>query len=160
MVAARRARRGASSPAWRAQFAFVAVDRLCSARDTDAEGAQIVLLAAADPAQRTERRCQAPTPMRSASPARCPAPVVLLGGEAALYVERGGRGLVTLPAMADPEVASLAVAALTRLIGPAGPMREVRLERVDRVPPAESLLAEALRGIGFRPSYRAWLLRP
>jgi hypothetical protein len=52
------------------------------------------------------------------------------------------------------------VAALTRLLGPGAPMRELRLERVDRVPPAESLLAEALRAAGFRPSYRAWLLRP
>jgi hypothetical protein len=33
------------------------------------------------------------------------------------------------------------------------------LERVDRVPPAESALAEPLRGLGFRPTYRAWLLR-
>ena len=63
-------------------------------------------------------------------------------------------------AMADAEVASLAVGALSRLLAPSGPMRELRLERVDRVPPAESLLAGALRGIGFRPSYRAWLLRP
>jgi hypothetical protein len=39
-------------------------------------------------------------------------------------------------------------------------MRELRLERVDRIPPAESALAERLRGVGFRPSYRSWLLRP
>jgi hypothetical protein len=46
------------------------------------------------------------------------------------------------------------------LLAPAGPLRELRLERVDRVPPAESSLAAALRGLGFRPSYRSWLLRP
>jgi hypothetical protein len=39
-------------------------------------------------------------------------------------------------------------------------LREIRLERVDRVPPAESELAEQLRGMGFRPTYRSWLLRP
>jgi hypothetical protein len=39
-------------------------------------------------------------------------------------------------------------------------MRELRLERVDRVPPAESAIAELLRGLGFRPTYRSWLLRP
>jgi hypothetical protein len=39
-------------------------------------------------------------------------------------------------------------------------MRELRLERVDRLPVAESPLAEGLRGIGFRPSYRSWLLTP
>ncbi len=50
--------------------------------------------------------------------------------------------------------------ALPRLLAPAGPMRELRLERVDRVPPAESVLAERLRAMGFRPTYRSWLLRP
>jgi len=39
-------------------------------------------------------------------------------------------------------------------------MRELRLERVDRVPVAESSLADALRDAGFRPSYRGYLLRP
>jgi hypothetical protein len=39
-------------------------------------------------------------------------------------------------------------------------MRELRLERVDRGPVAESALAEPLREAGFRPSYRGWILRP
>jgi len=148
-----------------AQFAFPgAVDRLRSARETDVEsGPQIVLLAAADPAQ--PYGASLPWPRDSGAErlplARVPGSyLVLADGAAALYVERGGRGLVTLPAMADSEVASLAVGALARLLAPSGPMRELRLERVDRVPPAESLLAEALRAVGFRPSYRAWLLRP
>jgi len=38
-------------------------------------------------------------------------------------------------------------------------MKEMRLERVDRVPPGESPLADRLRGLGFRPSYRSWLLK-
>ena len=67
---------------------------------------------------------------------------------------------LTLPALAETEIRSLALAALPRLLAPSGPLRELRLERVDRVPPAESTLADALRAIGFRPSYRAWLLRP
>jgi len=62
--------------------------------------------------------------------------------------------------MADPEVGSLVLAGLRTLLAPSGPLRELRLERVDRVPPAESALADALRGLGFRPSYRSWLLRP
>jgi ATP-dependent Lhr-like helicase len=86
--------------------------------------------------------------------------VALIAGLPALYVERGGRGLLTLPAAADREVAQAAVAALPRLVAPGGPMREMRLERVDRLPPAESSLADQLRGIGFRPTYRAWVLRP
>jgi hypothetical protein len=31
---------------------------------------------------------------------------------------------------------------------------------VDRLPVAESPLADWLREAGFRPSYRSWLLRP
>jgi ATP-dependent Lhr-like helicase len=85
---------------------------------------------------------------------------VLVDGLAAIYIERGGRGLLTLPPFDDEEVARRALAALPGLLAPAGPLRELRLERVDRVPPAESQLAEALREVGFRPSYRSWLLRP
>jgi ATP-dependent Lhr-like helicase len=86
--------------------------------------------------------------------------VVLADGAPALYVERGGRGLLTLPAFAALDVAAAAIGALRQLLAPVGPLRELRLERVDRVPPAESALAGALRAIGFRPSYRSWLLRP
>ena len=85
--------------------------------------------------------------------------VVLVGGRAALYVERGGKSLLTLPAGDDPEVAAVAVTALSRLVQPGGPMRELALERIDRAPPAASPLADLLREAGFRPSYRAWVLR-
>ncbi len=148
-----------------AQFALPgAVDRLRAARESDLEGSpEIVILAAADPAQpygatlpwpRDEEVDRLPL-------ARVPgAYVVLADGAPALYVERGGRGLLTLPALAEPEIASLVIGALPRLLAPAGPLREFRLERVDRAPPAESALAEGLRGLGFRPSYRSWLLRP
>ena len=66
---------------------------------------------------------------------------------------------ITLPAAADPGRAARAVAALPSLVAPEGPHRELRLERVDRGPVAESSLADALRAVGFRPSYRGWLLR-
>ncbi len=148
-----------------AQFALPgAVDRLRAARETDASGApEILLLAAADPAQ--PYGATLPWP-READAERLPlarapgAYVVLADGAPTLFVERGGRGLVTLPAFSDEELARPSMDALRRLLAPAGPLRELRLERVDRVPPAESSLAEALRGLGFRPSYRSWLLRP
>ena len=38
-------------------------------------------------------------------------------------------------------------------------MRELRIERVDRGPVAESALADSLVSAGFRPSYRGWILR-
>ena len=148
-----------------AQFALPgAVDRLRAARDKDGEGApEVMVLAAADPAQ--PYGASLPWP-RDAESERLPlarvpgAYLVTADGAPALYVERGGRGLVTLPAMEDRETASLVLAALPRLLAPAGPLKELRLERVNRAPPAESALADALRGLGFRPSYRYWLLRP
>jgi ATP-dependent Lhr-like helicase len=148
-----------------AQFALPgAVDRLRAARETEADGGpEIVILAAADPAQPYGATLSWPrdTESERLPLARVPgAYLVLADGAPALYVERGGRGLLTLPAFAELEVARLALAALPRLIAPSGPLRELRLERVDRVPPAESALAEGLRGMGFRPSYRSWLLRP
>ncbi|HEX6656277.1 MAG TPA: DEAD/DEAH box helicase, partial [Candidatus Limnocylindria bacterium] len=149
-----------------AQFALPgAVDRLRAERDADPEtGPRVAVLGAADPAQ--PYGATLPWPRGEADDDRLPlqrvpgAYVVLVDGEAAIYVERAGRGLLTLPAFADGEIASAALAAVPRLVAPDGPMRELRLERVDRVPPAESALAERLRGLGFRPSYRSWLLRP
>jgi ATP-dependent Lhr-like helicase len=85
--------------------------------------------------------------------------VVLVDGTAALYLERGGRSLVTLPAADDPEIATAAVSALRGLVLPDGPLREVVLERVDHEPVAASRLAEALGAIGFRQAYRGWILR-
>jgi ATP-dependent Lhr-like helicase len=166
MEEAGRARRGYFvSGLGAAQFALPgAVDRLRAARELDPDrGPEILLLAAADPAQ--PYGATLPWP-RDAESERLPlarvpgAYVVLADGAPALYIERSARGLLTLPAFADPEVARLVLGALPRLLAPEGPLRELRLERVDRVPPAESALAEGLRGLGFRPTYRSWLLRP
>jgi hypothetical protein len=77
-----------------------------------------------------------------------------------IFVERAARGILTLPAADDEERLEAAVQALPRLLAPAGPYRELRLERIDRAPPGESVLAERLRRLGFRPTYRAWVLRP
>ncbi len=147
-----------------AQFALPgAVDRLRAERVPGLEGPSAVVLAATDPAQ--PYGAVLPWPRRDQEE-RLPlqrvagAYVVGVGGEAALYVERGGRGLLTLAAADDPEVLSAALAALPVLIAAGGPLRELRLERVNRVPPGESALAEQLRELGFRPTYRSWLLRP
>ncbi len=148
-----------------AQFALPgAVDRLRAEREAASEGGPgVTLLAAADPAQ--PYGAILPWPRRDDAE-RLPlqrvagAYVVLVSGEAALFVERGARGLLTLPAADDPATLAAAVAVLPRLLAPVGPFRELRLERVDRVPPAESRLAEPLRSLGFRPTYRSWLLRP
>ncbi len=147
-----------------AQFALPgAVDRLRASRDGgNDEGPAVHLLAAADPAQPYGAALAWPRrneverlPLQRAAGAY----VVSVDGVAVLYLERGGKSLLTLPAGDDPELATLAVAALPDLVQPRGPLRELAFERVDRVPPAESGLADALRGVGFRPSYRAWVLR-
>ncbi len=56
---------------------------------------------------------------------------------AVLYLERGGRSLLQLPAR--PTIRSGAIARLPplpTLVAPGGPMRELRIERVDREPVA------------------------
>ena len=148
-----------------AQFAMPgAVDRLRAEREVDeTSGPQVVVLAAADPSQPYGATLPWPRgegddrlPLQRAAGAY----VVLDGGEAALYVERGGRGLLTLPAAAaDAEMMARAVRVLRQLLVPTGPLKELNLERVDRVPPAESALAHELREAGFRPAYRGWILR-
>ena len=148
-----------------AQFAMPgAVDRLRAEREMDeTTGPQVVVLAAADPAQPYGATLPWPRgegddrlPLQRAAGAY----VVLVGGEAALYVERGGRGLLTLPAAAaDAEITARAVRVLPQLLVPTGPLKELNLERVDRVPPAESALAHELREVGFRPAYRGWIMR-
>jgi ATP-dependent Lhr-like helicase len=143
-----------------AQFALPgAVDRLRAARDLEPD---VLVMAATDPAQPYGAALEWP---RGAGDERLPlqraagAYVVLVDGEPAVYLERGGRSLVTLPTAADPDLARRAAAALATLVAPDGPLRELRLERIDRAPVAESPLAEALSGAGFRPGYRGWSVR-
>jgi ATP-dependent Lhr-like helicase len=144
-----------------AQFALPgAVDRLRAARDADR--GDVLVLAATDPAQ--PYGAALPWP-RGEADERLPlqraagAYVVLVDGLAALYLERGGRSLLTLPAAADPEVRERAVGALPSLVAPPGPLRELRIERVDRGPVRESPLAGPLTAAGFRSSYRGYVLR-
>ena len=141
-----------------AQFALPgAVDRLRAVRD---EEPSVAILAATDPAQPYGAALPWPRdeddrlPLQRAAGAY----VVLVDGRAVLYLERGGRGLLRLPAAGEPQVLR-AVTALSSLVAPAGPMRELRLERVDRGPVADSPLAGPLRDAGFRPSYRGYVLR-
>jgi ATP-dependent Lhr-like helicase len=145
-----------------AQFALPgAVDRLRAAREPTDDGA-VRILAATDPAQAYGAALAWP---RGVDDERLPlqraagAYVVSVDGDAALYLERGGRSLLRLPGV-TAEQSARAVAALPSLVGSGRPMRELRLERVDRGPVAESALAEPLREAGFRPSYRGWILRP
>ncbi len=145
-----------------AQFAQPgAVDRLRAEREAP-ESRRTVLLAAADPAQ--PYGAALPWPRRDGddrfSLQRAGGSyVAMVDGAATLYLERGLRSLVTLPAADDPEVAAAGLGTLAELVVPIGPYREIVIERVDREPVAASPLAEPLRALGFRPSYRGFLLR-
>ncbi|HEX7612523.1 MAG TPA: hypothetical protein VF371_07080, partial [Candidatus Limnocylindrales bacterium] len=154
-----------------AQFALPgAVDRLRGLREPASGGSTgsatygpvVHLLAASDPANpygaaiAWPRRDQSD---RRPLPRAAGAYVVLVDGAAALYLERGGRSLQTLPASDDPAVAGAALAALQILVED-GRMRELVVARVDGEPIAQSSRREALELAGFAPGYRGLVLRP
>jgi ATP-dependent Lhr-like helicase len=81
---------------------------------------------------------------------------VLVDGEPALYVERGRKGLITLPAF--EQVAAPALGALRRLAENSS-RRELSLDRIDGEPVLESPLRSALEQAGFQREYLGLVLR-
>ena len=148
-----------------AQFALPgAIDRLRAARDPAASPAerQVHLLAAADPANPFGAAIAWPRrgeddrrPFQRAAGAY----VVLVDGEAVLYLDRGGGSIQTLPAFDDPELAAAALPALRRLVAD-GRVRELVIARVDGLPVGESPVRERLLDAGFVAGYRGLVLRP
>jgi ATP-dependent Lhr-like helicase len=139
-----------------AQFALPgAVERL---REKPAEEGPVALvLAAADPAQ--PYGAVLPWPKRAGGRAArvAGAYVVLLDGDPALYVERGGRTLLPLR---DPHEEWLrpALDALVEHARRFGPKR-LAVERFDGEPVAESDALELLAAAGFRVGHRRAVLR-
>jgi ATP-dependent helicase Lhr and Lhr-like helicase len=137
-----------------AQFALPgAVERL---REKPEEETTLVL-AAADPAQ--PYGAALPWPRRSGARAArvAGAHVVLLGGEAALFVERGGRSLVPLR---DPEEDWLRIA-LTALVDHARTtgLKRLAVERFDGSPVGETEVMPLLLEAGFLAGPRRAVLR-
>ncbi|MBA2615312.1 MAG: DEAD/DEAH box helicase [Actinobacteria bacterium] len=137
-----------------AQFALPgAVERL---RDKTGGEAPLVL-PAADPAQ--PYGAALPWPKRAGARAArvAGAHVILLGGEATLFVERGGRSLVPLR---DPEEGWLrsALAALVEHVRTSGAKR-LAVERFDGEPVAESTVLPLLVEAGFLAGPRRAVLR-
>ena len=148
-----------------AQFALAgALDRLRAARDPadpPTTGA-IHLLAAADPANpygaalawprrgETDRR-----PLQRAAGAY----VVLVDGVAALYLERGGSTIQTLPAADDSAVAVTSFRALAALVAD-GRIRELVIRKVDGEEVGASPFRPLLLEAGFAAGYRGLVLRP
>jgi ATP-dependent Lhr-like helicase len=142
-----------------AQFALPgAVERLRELRPREDEEKEPLVLAAADPAQ--PYGAAIPWPRRAGARAArvAGAQVILLGGEAALFVERGGRSLVPLR---DPDEAWLrpALGALVRYVRGGGAKR-LAVERFDGKPVAETDLMPLLVEVGFVAGPRRAVLRP
>jgi ATP-dependent Lhr-like helicase len=140
-----------------AQFALGgAVERLREQRERDEE-AETLVLAASDPAQPYGGAL--PWPKRAGARAArvAGAYVVSVGGEAVLYVERGGRSLVPLR---DPSRDWLkpALAALADHVR-SGRGRRLTVERFDGEPVVESAALELLVEAGFLAGPRRAVLR-
>jgi ATP-dependent helicase Lhr and Lhr-like helicase len=142
-----------------AQFALGgAVERLRELRSLDDGDHDVLVLAAAEPAQ--PYGASLPWPKRAGARAArvAGAHVVLLGGEAALFVERGGRSLVPLR---DPDEAWLrpALAALVEHVR-RGRAKRLAVERFDGEPVAETDVMPLLLEAGFLAGPRRAVLRP
>jgi ATP-dependent Lhr-like helicase len=148
-----------------AQFAATgAVDRLRTLTDPPANPLTQVL-GAADPAN--PYGAALPWPERAATadgqerPGHRPgrkagAVVILTDGELALYVERGGRTLLTFTD--DPDRLGRVADALA-LAARDGALGRLAVERADGEPVFDSPLARALTEAGFRPTARGLRLR-
>ena len=120
-----------------------------------------VVLAAADPAQ--PYGAALPWPARPGETATSHRPgrkagavVVLSGGELVLYVERGGKTLLSWsddPAVLEPCAAALAAAVRDGALG------RITVEKADGGAVHDSPLASALASAGFRPTPRGLRLR-
>jgi ATP-dependent helicase Lhr and Lhr-like helicase len=151
-----------------AQFALPgAVDRLrTEARPLDTrrpDGSTALVLAATDPANPYGAALPWPAAPRSAAGGRGHQParkagalVVLVDGGCVLYVERGGRTLLSFaddPSVLQPAADALALAVRDGALG------KLQVERADGLPVTSSVLGEALEAAGFRPTPRGLRLR-
>ncbi|MGH8867787.1 MAG: ATP-dependent helicase [Actinomycetes bacterium] len=152
-----------------AQFATPgAVDRLRAGAARDparesrpADGPAAFVLAATDPA--SPYGAALPWPARPGeTPGHRPgrkagALVVLVGGRLALYVERGGRTLLSFTD--EPDVLDEAVRALAAAVT-GGALGRLTVEKADGAPALDSPLGRALEQGGFRATPRGLRLRP
>ncbi len=132
-----------------AQFTLPgAVERLRELKDAETG---VVTLAATDPAQPYGAALAWPeSPGRPARAAG--AYVVLVDGECAAYVERGGKSILVFT---DRDEWTDGVASLQK----EAKIKRLVIERIDGAPAAESPHAATLRAAGFTDSYKGLTLR-
>jgi ATP-dependent helicase Lhr and Lhr-like helicase len=141
-----------------AQFALGgAVERLRELRPREGDEPEPLVLAAADPAQPYGAALQWPKRSGARAARVAGAHVVLLGGEAALFVERGGRSLVPLREP-DPEWLRPALAALVDFVRGGGAKR-LAVERFDGELVGETVVMPLLLEAGFLAGPRRAVLR-
>jgi ATP-dependent Lhr-like helicase len=121
----------------------------------------VLVLAAADPANPYGAALPWPdrpdeTPGGHRPGRKAGALVVLADGRLVLYVERGGRTLLSWTS--DPAVLSPAAAALAEAVH-GGALGRLTVERADGAAVHDSPLAQALESAGFRPTPRGLRLR-
>ena len=142
-----------------AQFALPgAVDRLRAHRTIDEESrARVLVLAATDPAQPYGAALVvAGTSGASARPSRSAgAFVVLVDGECAAYLERGGKGLLTFAARRRRVVWAEALVEAHK----EGRLAALQIERIDDEPARTRPTRAALRAAGFADGYKGLTLR-
>ncbi|MCK6505344.1 DEAD/DEAH box helicase, partial [Myxococcota bacterium] len=144
-----------------------AVERLRSLRQAapelagaGREGAGVVALAAVDPAVPWGAVLPWPAPGGSAVPRRASgATVVLADGAPVLFVEAGGRALVSFAPASEPDLARRAVSVLSAHLGACG-LRGLRVERVDGEPALQAAASAALEAAGMRRSAGELVLDP
>jgi ATP-dependent Lhr-like helicase len=145
-----------------AQFALPpAVERLRAERDVEQRRPMAVALAAADPAN--PFGAALPGPRREGAERRsfsrsAGAYVVLVDGDLALHLDRGGKRLSTLPPCDDAARARAAVAALAD-VASLMPRHELAIEQVDGESAMTSPLRPVLEAAGFRREYLDLVLR-
>jgi len=143
-----------------AQFALGgAVERIRELRPREDEMTDVKVLAAADPAQPYGAALSWPRRAGSRAARVAGAFVVLIGGEAALFVERGGKTLVPLR---DPDAEWLrpALAALVEHVRSRRGMKRLAVERFDGQPVGETDAMPLLVEAGFTAGPRRAVLRP
>jgi ATP-dependent helicase Lhr and Lhr-like helicase len=137
-----------------AQFALPsAVERLRDVRDPASAGGVTAVLASVDPAN--PYGAAVPWPEAPRKLARTAGSwVVLVAGRLALYVERGGRGLVVV----DAELLEPGIEALASLVHD-GRIKRLAIERIDGEPVAGSEAERLLVAHGFLQAPRRVVLR-
>ena len=141
-----------------AQFAMPgAVDRMRALDDQKSKAPQTYVLAATDPANPYGSTLAWPEREGGHRPGRkSGAVVVLVDGELALYVEKGGRTLLSYTDDDDrlqPAADALALAARDGQLG------KMSVEKADGEAIQDSPLARALVDVGFKPTSRGLRLR-